>query len=429
MQTNRMKLPPFLRDRRLFTMAALGFFAGLPLPLSGFTLTQWLAEGGISLAAIGLTANIGLAYTLKFLWSPLLDQRPPLSFLGRRRGWLATIQPALALAIAAMALSNPHQNPLPTFLLAALVAFLSASQDITIDAWRIETFPPDSQGPALGAYVLGYRAAMLTSGAGVIASVTAIGWHGALLAVAALFILAVFVTLLASEPPQPEAPPTHENLTARIAAAITDPLRDFLSRPGAWLILSYVALFYLDEALAGKMLAPLYRSLGFDRATVALATGPISLTCTLLGYAMGGTMVAWLGMARALIATGFTQMAFMSLYVVLTLNPGNTNLLYTTVALEAFVQAMAMAAFIAYLSSLCTLRFTATQYALLSSIAALASHTIGGLSGFAAQALGWTTFYTVAMFSALPSMILMLIILRRFPLKPAAATATGSPAH
>ena len=181
------------------------------------------------------------------------------------------------------------------------------------------------------------------------------------------------------------------------------------------------------------MLAPLYRSLGFDRATVALATGPISLTCTLLGYAMGGTMVAWLGMARALIATGFTQMAFMSLYVVLTLNPGNTNLLYTTVALEAFVQAMAMAAFIAYLSSLCTLRFTATQYALLSSIAALASHTIGGLSGFAAQALGWTTFYTVAMFSALPSMILMLIILRRFPLKPAAATVpgigTGSPAH
>ena len=159
-----MKLPPFLRDRRLFTMAAFGFFAGLPLPLSGFTLTQWLAEGGISLAAIGLTANIGLAYTLKFLWSPLLDQRPPLSFLGRRRGWLATIQPLLALAIAAMALSNPHQNPLPTFLLAALVAFLSASQDITIDAWRIETFPPDSQGPALGAYVLGYRAAMLTSG-------------------------------------------------------------------------------------------------------------------------------------------------------------------------------------------------------------------------------------------------------------------------
>jgi len=411
-----MTLPPFLQDRRLFTMAALGYFAGLPLPLSGFTLTQWLAEGGISLAAIGLTANIGLAYTLKFLWSPLLDQRPPLAFLGRRRGWLALIQPALALAIAAMALSNPHAHPLPTFLLAALVAFLSASQDIVIDAWRIETFPPDSQGPALGAYVLGYRGAMLTSGAGVIASVTHIGWHAALLAIAALFLLALLVTLVAvREPPRPDAPPPASRLAERIAAAITDPLRDFLSRPGAWLILAYVALFYLDEALAGKMLAPLYRHLGFDRATVALATGPISLTCTLLGFAAGGTLVAWLGMGRALIATGFTQMGFMSLYVVLTRNPGNIHLLYGVVAAEAFVQAMAMAAFVAYLSSLCTLRFTATQYALLSSIAALASHTVGGLSGFAAQALGWTTFYTVAMFSAVPSMALMLVILRRFP--------------
>ena len=134
-----MTLPPFLQDRRLFTMAAFGFFAGLPLPLSGFTLTQWLAEGGISLAAIGLTANIGLAYTLKFLWSPLLDQRAPFARLGRRRGGLAAIQPLLALAIAAMALSNPHAHPLPTFLLAALVAFLSASQDIAIDG-HVETF-------------------------------------------------------------------------------------------------------------------------------------------------------------------------------------------------------------------------------------------------------------------------------------------------
>lgn len=420
-----MKLPPFLQDRRLFTMAAFGYFAGLPLPLSGFTLTQWLAEGGISLAAIGLTANIGLAYTLKFLWSPLLDQRPPLAFLGRRRGWLAVIQPLLGLAIAAMALSNPHVHPLPTFLIAALVAFLSASQDIAIDAWRIETFPPDSQGPALGAYVLGYRGAMLTSGAGVIASVGTLGWHGALLGIASLFAVAVLVTLfLAGEPVQPEVPPPPPGLAARVAAAISDPLRDFLKRPGAWLVLSYVALFYLDEALAGKMLAPLYRSLGFDRNAVALATGPISLTCTLLGFAMGGTLVGWLGMGRALIATGFTQMGFMSLYVVLTFNPGNIHLLYGVVAAEAFVQAMAMAAFIAYLSSLCSIQFTATQYALLSSIAALASHTVGGLSGFMAQALGWTLHYTVAMFSAAPSMVLMLVILRRFP--PEDKKASGS---
>lgn len=403
-------------DPRLWFMGAFGFLSGLPLPLSGFTLTQWLAEGGVSLGAIGLTANIGLAYTLKFLWSPLLDQSPPLRALGRRRGWLLLIQPLLALAVAALALSNPVTRPLATFAAAAAVAFLSASQDVAIDAWRIETFPPAQQGAALAAYVMGYRIAMLTSGAGVIASAGWLGWHGALLGIAALLGLGLLVTLAAPEPPRPvdETPPP-TGLAARVAEAVGAPLRDFLSRPGAWTVLAYVAFFYLDEALAGKMLAPLYRHLGFDRATVALATGPFALAATMAGYALGGYFVGRLGMKRALIATGFTQMGFMSMYVLLTRMPGSYPMLYGTVIAEAFVQSMAVAAFVAYLSSLCALRFTATQYALLSSVAALASHTLGGLSGFAAEALGWTPFYLMAMFSAVPSMLLMLRILRRFP--------------
>jgi PAT family beta-lactamase induction signal transducer AmpG len=203
-------------------------------------------------------------------------------------------------------------------------------------------------------------------------------------------------------------------LGARVREAVVAPLADFLSRPGAWTVLAYVALFYLDEALAGKMLAPLYRHLGFDRATVALATGPFALAATLAGYALGGWVVRRIGMKRALIATGFTQMGFMSMYVALTMSHGSYAMLYSTVIAEAFVQSMAVAAFVAYLSSLCALRFTATQYALLSSVAALASHTIGGFSGFAAAALGWTPFYVLAMFSAVPSMVLMLRILRRF---------------
>ena len=167
--------------------------------------------------------------------------------------------------------------------------------------------------------------------------------------------------------------------------------------------------------MAGKMLAPLYRFLGFDRAAVALATGPVSLAATMLGFAAGGALVGKLGMGRALIATGFTQMGFMSMYVWLTLMPGNHAMLYATVITEAFVQSMATAAFVAYLSSLCRLRFTATQYALLTSVAALASHTVGGLSGFLAAAMGWTAFYAMTTFAALPSMLLMLRILRRFP--------------
>lgn len=395
-------------------MGAFGFLSGLPLPLSGFTLTQWLAEGGVSLGAIGLTANIGLAYTLKFLWSPALDQTPPLGFLGRRRGWLVLIQPLLCLATVMLALGDPTLRPGATFAAAACVAFLSASQDVVVDAWRIETFTPAEQGGALAAYVMGYRVAMLTSGAGVIASAGWLGWHGALLGVAGLMGVGVLVTLAAPEPARAAGVVALGGLAARVREAVVAPLADFLGRPGAWTVLGYVALFYLDEALAGKMLAPLYRHLGFERATVALATGPFSLAATLAGYALGGLVVRRIGMKRALIVTGFSQMGFMSLYVLLTLSPGNYAVLYGTVIAEAFVQSMAVAAFVAYLSSLCELRFTATQYALLSSVAALASHTVGGLSGFAAEALGWTAFYTVAMFSAVPSMVLMLRIIKKF---------------
>ena len=170
-------------------MAAYGFVAGLPLPLSGFTFRLWLSEGGVSLALIGLTANIGLAYSLKFLWAPVLDNAPPpgpLRHLGRRRGWLAAIQPALAAAAALLALSDPGRLPFLSLALAALVAFLSASQDIAVDAWRIEVFPQHRQGAAMAAYIWGYRVALLIATTGVISAAGAVGWHVALLGVAAL---------------------------------------------------------------------------------------------------------------------------------------------------------------------------------------------------------------------------------------------------
>src|SRR5579875_224653 len=176
------------RQRALWIMGAYGFVAGLPLPLSGFTLRQWMSEGNVSLAAIGLTANIGLAYTLKFLWSPLFDHvRPgPFAGFGRRRGWLLLIQPLLVAAAALLALSNPARAPVASFSAAALVAFLSSCQDICVDAWRIETFPERLQGAAMAAYVWGYRGALLVSGAGAIGLASHLGWHGSLLLMAAL---------------------------------------------------------------------------------------------------------------------------------------------------------------------------------------------------------------------------------------------------
>ncbi|MGH7154238.1 MAG: AmpG family muropeptide MFS transporter [Acetobacteraceae bacterium] len=406
-----------LADYRLWLMGAYGFFSGLPLPLSGFTFRLWLSEGGVSLALIGLTANVGLAYSLKFLWAPLLDQvRPPwmLARLGRRRGWLALIQPLLAISAVLLALSNPELAPSSAVAAAALVAFLSASQDIVIDAWRIETFPPRRQGAAMAAYVWGYRVALLVSGAGAIKAADIVGWHGALLGVAGLLALAPIVTLLAPEPASIFRR-VRAGLAARLSTAVVEPLREILSRPGALTILGFVALFKLGEAMAGVMTAPFYTHLGFDRASIAVANGPFSLAATFAGTAIGGWLVARIGVGRALLCTGWVQTAAMGMYLLLATSAGARHVLFATVVTEAFAEGMADAAFITYLSGLCSPAFTATQYALLSSLAAIALRTVGGLSGFLAQATGWTLFYALTMFAALPAMLLMLRLLHRYP--------------
>ncbi len=402
-------------------MAAFGVVAGLPLPLSGFTFRLWLSEGGVSLAMIGLTANIGLSYTLKFLWAPVLDQAAPLGPLrrfGQRRGWLLAIQPLLVISAALLALSNPAAAPVAAIAAAALVAFLSASQDVAIDAWRIEVFEDRLQGAALAAYVWGYRGALLVSGSGVIASAGIIGWNTALLGVAGLLALGIVVTLLAPEPAVTRAPPETAvtgGPIARIRHAIVDPLREFLGRPGAFVILAFIALFKLDEAMAGVMAAPFYRSLGFDRAAIAVANFLPSLAAVLAGTAIGGFLVARLGVGRALLITGCIQSTVMGFYVVLAYSPGQVHVLYATVFIESFAGGLADAAFIAYLSGLCSVAFTATQYALLSSVAAIGLRTIGGMTGFLAEAVGFPVFYIICTFAAWPSMGLMIWLLRRYP--------------
>lgn len=405
-------------DPRLWLMAAYGFVAGLPLPLSGFTFRLWMSEANVSLAAIGLTANIGLAYTLKFLWAPVLDQAQPPGFLrrfGLRRGWLLLIQPALVASCVLLALSDPVIAPAGAVAAAALVAFFSATQDIAIDAWRIETFPARRQGAAMAVYVWGYRAALLVASPGAIWAASRVGWHASLLGVAALVGLGLVVTLIAPEPRTERAPPLRLGFAARMKRAVVDPFRDFLARPGAWTILAFVALFKLGEAMAGVMTAPFYRSLGFDRVAIAIASSWFSLPATIVGTAVGGWLIARLGVGRALLWTGTIQTLAMAMYVVLALSAGEHHVLYATVAIEAFAEGMADAAFISYLSGLCSVAFTATQYALLSSLAAIALRTIGGLSGFMAAALGWTAFYAVCMFAAVPAMLVMVRILRRFP--------------
>jgi MFS transporter, PAT family, beta-lactamase induction signal transducer AmpG len=395
----------------LWLNAGFGFACGLPFPLSSFTLRFWLSGAGISLQAIGLTAAIGLAYILKFVWAPALDSARPLARrFGRRRGWLVLIQPALSLACVAVALGDPA-TPLKLVICAVAVAFLSASQDICVDAWRIESYALERQGLALAFYVWGYRGALLVSGAGAIGASAYFGWHIALLGVAALSLIGLATTLLAPEGPPPQR---HPGLgwARHLRDAIIGPLRDMLGRPSAGLILAFVALFKLGEALAGTMAAPFYQAMGFDRQAVALATGLPSLAASLAGAALGGALVVRIGAGRALVLTGFVQIAAMGTNLLLAVSHGDPRFLLLKVIVEGLAEAMADAAFLTFLAGLCSAQYTATQYALLSSLAAAGLHTVAGFAGFLAAPLGWVHFYALSMLSALPAMAIMLVLLR-----------------
>ncbi|GAA5264460.1 MFS transporter, PAT family, beta-lactamase induction signal transducer AmpG [Acidiphilium sp. MT5] len=403
--------------KTLSLITLLGFSSGLPLALSGFTLRLWLTRAHLPLAEIGLTANLGIAYSLKFLWAPALDHfraPPPFRALGRRRSWLLITQLSLAAAILGLALSHPAHNLPLTLSLGALVAFCSASQDIMIDTWRIEFFALPAMGTAIAGYVWGYRAAMLISGAGVIALSTLIGWHAALLLMVPLQLAGIIATLLATEPPPPAAT-APRSIAAQFRAAVIDPLAQFLTRPGAPLILAFIILFYLGDALAGVMLAPYYTHLGFNRAAIAIATGIPALAATLAGTALGGAAVARLGTGRALLAAGIFQTAALAMYPLLGLYPHFPHMLLITTITESFAEGIAGAAFLSYLSSLCDRHYTATQYALLSSAAALSLRTIGGASGLIAHRLGWLPFYEFSILAALPAMALMILLLRFYP--------------
>ncbi|MCR0983912.1 AmpG family muropeptide MFS transporter [Roseomonas populi] len=405
-----------LRERRFLVLLALGFSAGVPLPLvAGQVLRQWFTESGLSLTDIGLTALIGLAYSLKFLWAPVLDAvAPPLAArLGRRRGWLLLIQPLLILSILATGFSDPAAAPLTTAALAAAVAFLSASQDIVVDAHRIEILEEKEQGYGLACYVWGYRLALLASGGGTLWLVGALGWGGAYAYAAALMLVGVAATLASREGPARPAPPL--SWAVRLSASVVQPFADFMRRPYWLAILLFIALFKLGEALAGIMTTPFYRSLGFSREDVAAVGTVFGLFATLGGALAGGWVVARLGTARALILTGLGQMLSNLMYVALAHAGHDLPMLWLQVGIENFTDGLADAAFVTYLSGLTSRAFTATQYALLSSLAAVPLRTLGAFSGSLAESLGWPGFFLMTTAAALPAMAIMLFLLWRLP--------------
>ena len=423
------------RQPRVLVMLFLGFSAGLPLPLTGFTLRQWMSEANVALAAIGLTALIGIAYSFKFAWSPFMD-RLELPFftkrLGRRRGWLLPVQVLLALAIAGLALTDPVINPLATVTVAVAVAFFSASQDIVIDAYRIETLSPEEQGAGLAAYIWGYRIALLAANAGALFIVGYAGWPAAFIVMAILIGVGIVTCLVMKEPDVAPPPASTRHSVAAaldwIRSAVVGPLVEF-TRRDAWIaLLAFVALFKLGEALAGIMTAPFYRSLGFSREEVAAISSVFGLFATLGGAAVGGLVVHRFGVFRSLIGTGVLQMLSNLMYVALAHAGHDIGMLWLQVGVENFTDGLADAAFVAYLSSLCNVAFTATQYALLSSLAALPLRTLGASSGYLAAGMGWPFFFLLTTAAALPALCLAIWLMRRFPVgaappRPAAIVA------
>ena len=423
------------RNPRLATVLGLGFASGLPLPLTFGTLSFWLAESGVSRTAIGLFALVGTAYSLKFLWAPLVDRLPlPLltGTFGRRRGWTLASQAALIAAIVGLGLTDPSLQPGWTAAAAVAVAFLSATQDIVIDAYRIELLPPEEQGLGAAAVQWGYRGGMLAGSAGALYAAAFGGWSVAYGVMAALMLVGVATVLLSPEPaevPTGAAPDDPSSgATARALAwlrdAVVAPFADFMRRPGWLAVLLFVVLYKLGDALAGVMAGPFYVALGFSKIEVANVAKIVGVGATLAGLAVAGVIVYRWGMFRSLLVCGVLQAVSNLSYVVQAWAGHDVWVLTATITLENFTGGMGSAAFVAYLSSLCSLAFTATQYALLSSFAAVGRTTLSASGGWLADRLDWVPFFLATTFAALPALLILLWLARRFPAPDPAVAGT-----
>ena len=400
-------------DRRVLLILPLGVASGLPLLLTFSTLSAWLATAGISRSAIGAFALVGTPYAFKFLWSPLIDRLPPPIPIGRRRGWGVTIQIVLIAATLALGACAPRHNLATMGLLAVIVAFLSASQDIVIDAYRVEILTPEQQGPGAGMIQTGYRIAMLASGAGALIIAASAGWFAAYAAMAALLGVGMLVFLFGPEPEvsaqlaQPGESGGWASMQRWFATAVAGPFADFMRRPLWVLILIFILGYKLGEAMAGVMAMPLYVSLGFSLDEIATVSKLVGFFATIIGALVGGIVTVRLGVVRALIVCGILQSAGNLFYVLQAVGGHRLDYLALCVAAENITGAMAGAALVAYLSDLCSPAYTATQYALLSSLAAVGRTLMASSGGVLADRLGWVEFFLLTTVVTLPALVLL----------------------
>jgi PAT family beta-lactamase induction signal transducer AmpG len=360
-----------------------------------------MASEGVDLAVIGVFSLVGLPYAVKYLWAPVMDRFVP-PFLGRRRGWMLVTQAALALAVGAMAFSEPKAAPGMLAALSLLVAFFSASQDIVVDAWRTEVLSPEELGPGAGVHILGYRVAMLTSGAIALILADRIPWRLVYLLMAGSLAVGIAASLLAPEPEIQGKPPR------TLKEAVVDPFIEFFARPGAVLILLFVVFYKLDVVMALALNTPFLLELGFTKTDIGAVTKGLGMAATIVGTLAGGAVVARSGMKASLWIFGVLQSVSTLSFLVLARLGHHYPMMVAAIGIENLCSGMGTAAYAAFLMSLCDKRFTATQYALLTSLMAVTRVVAGAPSGVLAKAYGWETYFLVSALAAIPGLLLLL---------------------
>lgn len=412
----RQALAVYLTRRQLIILL-MGFSSGLPLLLGFSTLSFWMREAGVSLAAIGGLLTVATPYSLKFLWAPVFDHvRLPFltRWLGLRRSWLLVVQVLLVGSIVVVGQGDPSTSIGFIAASAFVMAFLSASQDIVIDAYRIEILDEHEQGAGAAMTQVGYRVGMLVSGAGALALADVIAWSVVYAIMGGLVGVGMVAVIIGAEPVN-RRPPAPKEPLAFLRHATLEPLKDFTTRRGWLVILAFVLLYKYGDAIAGAMANPFYVDLGFSGLEIASVTNVFGVGMTMVGVFAGGLLVARIGILPALAVGGVLQAVTNLTFAWLATRGHDVTALTIAVGTDNFAGGLGSAAFVAYLSALCNVAFTATQYALLTSLMAFGRTLLAASSGWLAEGLGWAGFFVATTFLAVPALLLLWVLMRLYP--------------
>jgi PAT family beta-lactamase induction signal transducer AmpG len=387
-----------------------GISSGLPYLLTGSTLQAWMTEQKVDLKAIGIFALVRTPYSLKFLWAPFMD-KIRLPFLTRRRGWMIATQVLLALALLGLGFSDPTASPLRIAVFAVLVSVASASQDIVIDGYRTETLTGNIQGLATSSYITGYRVGMLVAGAFALLIVDHFHftWAGVYALMAAFLSVGAIAALIAPESPTSPAPRTMKE-------AVVEPFLEFFKRPGAWVMLLFILFFKFGDNLAGAMTTPFILSSGYTKTEYAIVAKGAGFIAVMAGGILGGPLMLRLGILRSLLVFGIGQALAVSGFIWLALVPKDMTVLSIAIVGENFFIGCGAAAFSAFLSSITNARYSATQYALLTSLMSFSSTVLSTPSGWLAAKLGWAGYFGFCAALAAPGLLLLIWVRKHWEL-------------